>query len=99
MLDGRACPPNVTEGVIAMKQPVENDFEVTGTGAGVEVIFKSTNSHYSYNRLVDDRDIARFGPISPARVRHAGRTGDTGDYSSADVEAMALRLAAAAVGR
>ena len=82
-----------------MKQPVGNDFEVTVTGAGVEVIFKPTNSHYSYNRLVDDRDIARFGPISPARVRHAGRTGDTGDYSSADVEAMALRLAAAAVGR
>ena len=52
-----------------MKQPVENDFEVTVTGAGVEVIFKPTNSHYSYNRLVDDRDIARFGPISPARVR------------------------------
>ena len=58
-----------------------------------------TKSHYSYNRLVDEKDIARFGPISPARVRHAGPTGDTADYDSADVEAMALRLASAAVRR
>jgi len=80
-----------------MKRPTESDFEINVTGAGVEVIFKPTKSHYSYNRLVDQKDIARFGPISPARVRHAGATGDTGDYSSHDVEAMALRLAADAV--
>jgi hypothetical protein len=73
-----------------MKRPIERDFEINVTGAGVEVIFKPTKSHYSYNRLVDQKDIARFGPISPARVRHAGATGDTGDYSSHDVEAMAL---------
>ena len=82
-----------------MKRPTESDFEINVTGAGVEVIFKPTKSHYSYNRLVDQKDIARFGPISPARVRHAGATGDTGDYSSHDVEAMALRLAADAVRR
>jgi len=82
-----------------MKRPTESDFEINVTGAGVEVIFKPTKSHYSYNRLVDQKDIARFGPISPARVRHAGATGDTGDYSSHDVEAMALRLAADAVSR
>src|SRR5215469_17694483 len=77
-----------------MKRPTESDFEINITGGGVEVIFKPTKSHYSYNRLVDEKDIARFGPISPARVRHAGATEDTGDYSSHDVEAMALRLAA-----
>ena len=82
-----------------MKRPTESDFEINVTGGGVEVIFKPTKSHYSYNRLVDQKDIARFGPISPARVRHAGATGDTGDYSSHDVEAMALRLAADAVRR
>ena len=82
-----------------MKRPTESDFEINVTGGGVEVIFKPTKSHYSYNRLVDEKDIARFGPISPARVRHAGATGDTGDYSSHDVEAMALRLAADAVRR
>jgi hypothetical protein len=82
-----------------MKRPAKSDFEINVTGGGVEVIFKPTKSHYSYNRLVDQKDIARFGPISPARVRHAGATGDTGDYSSHDVEAMALRLAADAVRR
>jgi hypothetical protein len=82
-----------------MKRPTESDFEINVTGAGVEVTFKPTKSHYSYNRLVDQKDVARFGPISPARVRHAGATGDTGDYSSHDVEAMALRLAADAVRR
>jgi len=82
-----------------MKRPTESDFEIYITGGRVEVIFKPTKSHYSYNRLVDEKDIARFGPISPARVRHAGATGDTGDYSSHDVEAMALRLAADAARR
>ena len=81
-----------------MKRPTENDFEIK-VASGVEAIFKPTNSHYSFNRLVDEKDIARFGPISPARVRHAGPTGDTGDYDSADVEAMAPRLASAAVRR
>jgi hypothetical protein len=38
-------------------------------------------------------------PISPARVRHAGPTGDTADYSSGDVEAMALRLGSESVRR
>ena len=58
-----------------MKRPTESDFEINVMGAGVEAIFKPTRSHYSYNRLVDEKDIARFGPISPARVRHAGPTG------------------------
>jgi hypothetical protein len=80
-----------------MKRPTETEFEINVAGGRVEVIFKPTKSHYSYNRLVDQKDIARFGPISPASVRHAGSTGDTGDYSSQDVEAMALRLAADAV--
>ena len=82
-----------------MKRPTESDFEINVTGAGVEAIFKPSRSYYSYNRLVDEKDIARFGPISPARVRHAGPTGDTADYDSADVEAMALRLASAAIQR
>ena len=82
-----------------MKRPTENDFEINVASGGVEAIFKPTNSHYSFNRLVDEKDIARFGPISAARVRHAGPTGDTADYSSGDVEAMALRLASDAVRR
>ena len=80
-----------------MKRPTESDFKINVVGAGVEAIFKPTRSYYSYNRLIDEKDIARFGPISPARVRHAGPTGDTADYDSGDVETMALRLASAAV--
>ncbi|MFY9837561.1 MAG: hypothetical protein WAK55_14060 [Xanthobacteraceae bacterium] len=82
-----------------MKRPNSSDFEINVTSAGVEVIFKPTKSRYSFNRLIDEKDISRFGPISPARVRHAGPTGDSGDYSSGDVEAMALRLASEAVSR
>ena len=82
-----------------MNRPTRSDFEINVTGGDIEAIFKPTKSHYSFNRLVDEKDIARFGPISPARVRHAGPTGDTADYSSGDVEAMALRLAADAVRR
>ena len=54
-----------------MKRPTENDFEINVASGSVEAIFKPTNSHYSFNRLVDEKDIARFGPISTARVRHA----------------------------
>ena len=65
-----------------MKRPIESQFEINVVGAGVEAIFKPTQSHYSYNRLVDEKDIARFGPISPARVRHAGPTGDTKELAA-----------------
>src|SRR5215469_11575600 len=41
-----------------MKRPTEGDFEVNVTGAGVEAIFKPTNSHYPFNRLVDTGSIA-----------------------------------------
>ena len=40
-----------------MKRPTESDFEINVMGGGVEVIFKPTKSHYSYNRLVDEKDI------------------------------------------
>ena len=46
-----------------MKRPTESDFEINVTGGGVEVIFKPTKSHYSYNRLVDEKDIMAANPI------------------------------------
>jgi hypothetical protein len=76
-----------------MKHPVESDFDTSMTEAGVIVTFKPTNSVYSFYRLTDADDIARVGPISPGRVRHAGQTGDTGDYASNEVQDMALRIA------
>lgn len=83
-----------------MKRPVETDFEVKITDSGVEVIFKPTNSHYSYMRLADKADVANFGPLSSdVRVRHAGKTGDTREYWSHEVKRMADRLAAEAAKR
>lgn len=76
-----------------MKHPVKSDFDTSVTEAGATVIFKPTNSIYSYYRLADTDDIARLGPVSPGYVQHAGPTGDTGDYAPNEVQDMALRIA------
>jgi hypothetical protein len=73
-----------------VKQPIENDFDVRSHDAGVET-FRPTESQYSFVLLADR------GSLSPrASVRH-GKTGDTGDYASVDVEATAFRVACAAI--
>jgi len=74
-----------------VKQPVEADFDIQVRDAEVEITFKPMMCRY-YFRLRADR-----GSVSPlARVRYA-KTGDTGDYASGDVEAMAFRVACAAI--
>ena len=78
----------------ATKHPVANDFDASVTEAGVTVTFKPTNSIYSFYRLTDTNDIARLGPVSLARVRHGGTSGDTKDYASDEVQDMAQRIAA-----
>jgi hypothetical protein len=81
-----------------MRQPTNTDFDVQVSDGGVVVTFKPTNSIITYNLLVDPEDIRRFGPLSNVpHVRHAGPTGDFGDYPSSEVLAMAHRLAATAV--
>ena len=79
-----------------MKHPVESDFDTTVTDAGVSVTFKPTHSIYSFYRLADTDDIARLGAVSPGHVRHAGPTGDTGNYVPNEVQDMALRIASEA---
>jgi hypothetical protein len=79
-----------------MKHPVKGDFDTAVNEAGVTVTFKPTNSIYSFYRLADSDDIARIGPVSPQRVRHAGPTGETGDYVSNEVGAMAQQIASEA---
>jgi hypothetical protein len=71
-----------------MKQPTKADFDVEIDDAGVHVLFRPTESHYDYLRL------AKGGLSLAPTVRHA-KTGDTGDYISADVKAMADELAEA----
>ena len=62
----------------------------------MSVIFKPSDSHYSFGRLADPEDIARFGPLSSPNVRQ-GNTGDTGDYPSEEVAQMAHSLAVKAI--
>jgi hypothetical protein len=79
---------------MAIKRPLKSDFDVVCHESFVEVTFKPTKSYYVFNRLVDKKDIARHGPLSPdAHVRHAGLTGDTGEYPAWDVLFMARHLA------
>ena len=77
-----------------MKHPVRNDFDTAVTQAGVTVTFKPTNSIYSFFRLAESDDIARLGPVSAGGVRHAGPSGDTGDYPPDEVREMAQQIAA-----
>ena len=76
-----------------MKRPVRSDFDTAVTEAGVNVTFKPTNSIYSFYRLAESEDIARLGPVSLERVRHAGPSGDTEDYPADEVQDMAQRNA------
>jgi|SRR4029077_8858301 len=73
-----------------MKHPARSDFDTAVTEAGVNVTFKPTKSFY---RLAESEDIARLGPVSLERVRHAGPSGDTQDYPSDEVQDMAQRIA------
>lgn len=73
-----------------MKQPIEADFDIQVRDAEVQITFRPMMSHYSFPLLPDRR-------VSPrVSVRHAN-TGDRGEYASGDVEALAFRLACAAI--
>jgi hypothetical protein len=69
-----------------MKQPTEDDFTVDVLESSVTVLFEPTQSYYTFYRLADPRDTKQFGPVSPEPdgVRHAGLSGDTGDFRSGD---------------
>jgi hypothetical protein len=71
-----------------VKQPIEADFDVQVRDADVKIIFRPMMSHYSFPLVANRRS------ISP---RASVRQGDTGGYSSGDVEAMAFRVACAAI--
>jgi hypothetical protein len=69
-----------------MKQPTEADYNATVDDAGVHVVHRPTESYYDYYLLADG------GLSLPPIVRHA-KTGDTGDYVSSEVRAMADEVA------
>ena len=88
-----ARDPQICLGGSPMKHPVKSDFDTAVTEAGVNVTFRPTNSIYSFYRLADSEDVARLGPVSLERVRHAGSSGDTDDYPSDEVQIMAQHIA------
>ena len=71
-----------------MKQPTEADYNATVDDAGVHVVHRPTESYYDYYLLADG------GLSLPPIIRHA-KTGDTGDYASSEVRAMADEVAQA----
>jgi hypothetical protein len=81
-----------------MKHPTKDDFTVEVLASGITVFFKPTRTYYTFYRLADPKDIKRFGPVSPKpdNIRHAGPSGDTGDYWPDQVQGMAHGLATAA---
>jgi hypothetical protein len=80
-----------------MKQPRETDYEIKREGSGVIVIFKPTESSYIYSML-DKSACAKHGkPSKVPNVRHANRSGETDEYSEAEVAEMAYGLAEAFV--
>jgi hypothetical protein len=80
-----------------MKDPTPSDFIVNVEESHVSVIFKPSDSHYSFGRLADPEDIVRHGPLSQSpNVRHA-KTGDTGDYPPEEVAQKAQSLAVKAI--
>ena len=71
---------------MAIRRPVESDFEVVCHEFDVQVTFKPTNSHYGCDVLTDGRSQR---PNREARrdYRH------TGEYPSSEVRLMARHLA------
>ena len=45
-----------------MKRPVRSDFATVVTETGVSVMFKPTNSIYTFYRPTVGEDVARLGP-------------------------------------
>jgi hypothetical protein len=71
-----------------VKQPTKADFDIEVDDSGIHVVFRPTESYFRYYLLADDK--LSLPPI----VRHR-KTGDTGDYTSSEVRAMADKLAEA----
>jgi hypothetical protein len=76
-----------------MKHPTEADFTVQKNGSSVIVTFRPTESYYTFP-LLPLSERAKHGKVSRnAKVRHAGKHGDTDRYMEQEVFDLAFRLA------
>jgi hypothetical protein len=74
-------------------QPGETDFGSEVAEHTVVVCFWPTRSTYTFKRFTDGRDVAEFGPVSPDPIEQHPSRGGLRNYNSADVRAMAFRIA------
>jgi hypothetical protein len=82
------------------RQPVTSDFKVEISEDAIVMHFWPTRSVFTFNRFTSAKDIANFGPISPAPIeQHVFRRGGTRGYGAAEVRSMAFRLATEAASR
>jgi hypothetical protein len=72
-----------------MKQPKLSDFEANVEGSEVIVHFKPSESEICFGLLEHGR------VSSVPNIRHAGQSGDTGEYDEDDVVDMARDVARA----
>jgi hypothetical protein len=87
-VDPTVCYPRARMGI---RRPEASDFEVHRFETFIEVTFRPTRTVYTFT--VHKGHGKSSHSLSPAHVRHARRNGDTGEYPSPDVHAMARRLA------
>ena len=73
-----------------MKHPTPSDFLVEVKEAYVSVTFKPSDSHYSFGRLADPEDIARYGPLSQPLNMRKRKTGDSSSAARGPVAPIGL---------
>jgi hypothetical protein len=77
------------------RYPIESNFYVNASDTEIAVTFAPTRSLYTFARAPSENSTTLPDP----EVQHLGRTGNTGDYEPAEVQAMACRVAWATIKR
>jgi hypothetical protein len=77
------------------RHPIESNFYASVSDTEIEVTFAPTRSLYTFSRVTSESNAVLPDPV----VRHLGKKGNTGDYTPADVQAMACRVAVATLKR
>jgi hypothetical protein len=82
---------------MSIPTPFDKDFEVSPVAdrPAITVVFRPTDSQYTFSIVTDRMERTRVGPISPASQVQHRKTGDLGKYVDSEVLEVARRLAAA----
>ncbi len=77
------------------RHPIESNFYASASDTEIAVTFAPTRSLYTFSHAISQNSTTLPDPA----VLHLGRTGNTGDYEPAEVQAMACRVALATIKR